>query len=229
MKVSKTRLADQVADRIQELIARGDYAPGDKLPVENELCEMFSVSRVTTREAIVKLSLMGIIDVRQGEGTFVKKLAPESFMKPLLPMLILDKKNLQDVFVVRLLIEAKTAELAALNATPEDLEEIRLLVDKMNLYAGQNKIGLYNEADAEFHYAIARHSKNQILFTIQTLIFDVMKGAIGVSTSPPNALAISIKYHQLIYDAIVSKDGTAAARYMTEHIEGGAKYINSEL
>jgi GntR family transcriptional repressor for pyruvate dehydrogenase complex len=229
MKVLKTRLADQVAESIQEMIARGDYNPGDKLPVENELAEMFSVSRITIREAISKLNLIGIVDVRQGDGTFVKALTPESFMKPLIPYLIMNKKNLHDVYEVRLLIETKTAELAALNAEPEDLNEIKALLDKLILHAAQKKLDLYNETDTQFHCAIAKHSKNLILFTILNLIYDVMKDAIKVGTSAPNALTKSVKYHQLIYDAIAKKDGVRAAQYMTEHIEGGAKYINSEL
>lgn len=229
MKVLKTRLADQVVKSIQEMIVEGEYTPGDKLPVENELAEMFSVSRITIREAISKLKLIGIVDVRQGDGTFVKALTPESFMKPLLPYLVLNKKNLQDVYVVRLLIEAKTAELAALNCEVEDLKEIKVWLDKMQLYSNQNNMGLYDEADAKFHYSIAKHSKNHILLTIQDLIFDVCKDAIKVGISAPNAISKSMRYHQLIYDAIASGNGALAARYMTEHIEGGAMYINSEL
>ena len=78
MKLARVRLADQVANKILEMIANGIYKPGDKLPVENEIAESFSVSRVTIREAFVKLSMMGIIDIRQGDGTFVKKVSPDS-------------------------------------------------------------------------------------------------------------------------------------------------------
>lgn len=104
MKLAKVRLVDQVVAKIQEMISQKIYRPSEKLPVENELAEMFSVSRVTIREAFVKLSMIDIVDIRQGDGTFVKSVSPESFMKPLLTMLILDKKNLTDIYVTRIAI-----------------------------------------------------------------------------------------------------------------------------
>jgi len=227
MSVVRERLSDQVADELQSMIYNNKYKIGDKLPVENDLAQMFRVSRITVREAVRKLSIMGILDVRQGDGTFVKCLSPESFMKPMLPMLSLDKKNLQDIFEVRLLIECKAAELAAENATPQQLQRVRRLLDQMDTCALGDDLDDYNEYDAQFHYEIAKCSGNEVLRTIQGLLFDMIKDAIHASTSPPNALVNSCIYHKRIYEALAAHDSKNASALMGAHIEGGADYIRS--
>jgi GntR family transcriptional repressor for pyruvate dehydrogenase complex len=229
MNIVKKRLSDQVARELLAMISNNLYKIGDKLPVENQLAQMFQVSRVTIREAVRKLSIMGILDVRQGDGTFVKGLNPESFMKPLLPMLTLDKKNLQDIFEVRMLIECKAAELAAQNAGEEHLKILKELLDRMDTCAINGDLDHYNDYDARFHYEIANSSSNQVLRTIQGLLSDMVKDSIHASTSPPNALINSFIYHKKIYEALVNHDSQQAAEMMKIHISGGAEYIRTHL
>ena len=229
MKIAKVRLSDQVANEIQSMIMNGEFQPGDQLPVENELAQLFAVSRITVREAIGKLSLTGLIDVKQGEGTFVKALAPESFMRPLLPMLMMSKKDIQDVFAVRLLIECKTAELAAQNATEADLAQVSKCLKLMDDCALAGDTDGYNEHDVQFHYLVAKCSHNQVLITIQKVLMDMVKRAIELATQPPNALTVSILYHRRIFDALSEKNGSAASEAMQKHIEGGAGYIDTGL
>lgn len=227
MSVTKERLSDQVANELQSMISSNKYRIGDKLPVENDLAQMFQVSRITVREAVRKLSIMGILDVRQGDGTFVKCLSPESFMKPLLPMLILNKKNLQDIFEVRMLIECKAAGLAAEHTADAQLSSIHELLDKMDTYALSGELDDYNDCDAQFHYEIAQCSENEVLRTIQGLLFDMIRDAIHASTSPPNALVNSCIYHKRIYEALSEHDAAKAAALMGDHIKGGADYIRN--
>ncbi len=229
MSVSKKRLSDQVARELQIMIGNDLYKIGDKLPVENQLAQMFQVSRGTVREAVRRLSIMGILDVRQGGGTFVKGLSPESFMKPLLPMLTLDKKNLQDIFEVRMIIECKAAALAAQNAGEEHLKTLKILLDNMDTCAINGDLEQYNEYDAKFHYEIANSSSNEVLKTIQNLLSDMVKDAIHASISPPNALVTSCIYHKKIYEALVSRDPEQADEMMKIHITGGAEYIRNCL
>lgn len=228
MSIVKDRLSDQVARELQAMICNNMYQIGDKLPVENELALMFNVSRITVREAVRMLSIMGILDVRQGDGTFVKSLSPESFMKPLLPMLSLNKKNLVDIFEVRMLIECKSAELAALHATDEQIVVLRTLLDKMEACALNSDMDNYNEFDALFHYEIARFSTNEVLKTILGLLGDMLKDAIKASISPPNALTTSLIYHKRILDSISRHDATSASEFMQAHLQGGADYIRTQ-
>lgn len=228
MKITKVRLSDQVANEIQNMISSKQYVSGDKLPVEKELAQMYSVSRVTVREAISKLCMMDIIDVRQGDGTFVKSLSPMSFMKPLIPMLSLDKKDLHDIFEVRMLIECKASELAALLAAPEELHRVKVLLDKMDLCVMSTDIKKYDELDVKFHYEVAKCSHNRVIIIIHELLMEMIKDSIIASTSP-NALANSLVFHKKVYEALLEHDGEAAASLMKAHIEGGANYIKNNL
>lgn len=225
MKIAKVRLADQVADKILEMIANGIYKPGDKLPVENEIAELFSVSRVTVREAFVKLSMMGIVDIRQGDGTFVKKVSPESFMKPLLPMIILDKKNLADIYVARLAIESKTAELAALNSTDQDISDLNDIMKLMENAYKLNDFEQYHINDCNFHLMIAKVGKNAILYKILEIIHDLLNYSIIAASEESSLLELSIKLHKLIIGAITDRDPDKAVEYMVSHLSGGLNYL----
>lgn len=227
MKIERTSLSDRVAEELQAMIRSAEYKPGDKLPTEGELMEKFSVSRITVREAVRKLRTMGLVEVRQGDGTFVKELTPNSFMKPLLSMLSLDKKNLRDVFEVRLVIECKAAELAARRATGEQLEKMRQHLSGMEQSIAAGNPEQYNEQDMLFHYAILQSSGNQIITAIGDMIVSMIRDSIRASISPPNALENSIAMHKKIYSAIAQKDPTGAVAAMQQHLEGGASYIES--
>ena len=76
MAINRVRLSDQIAEQLRSRIAAKQYLPGEKLPVEAELASQFGVSRITIREAVRKLDIMGIVEVRQGAGTFVKTITP---------------------------------------------------------------------------------------------------------------------------------------------------------
>ena len=161
MPVQRIKLSDQVADQLRAMITAKQYRPGEKLPVESELAEEFGVSRITVREAMQKLDVMGIVEVRQGAGTFVREITPAAYIKTLLPMLSMDNNSLKDIFEIRQIIECKSAELAALNATAEDLAQVKLPLSKMPEAARNGKLRQYNgqvhpQSDSDYHPGTAQ-------------------------------------------------------------------------
>lgn len=227
MKVARVKLSDQVAEQLQTMIRSGEYKEGDRLPTEGVLAEKFAVSRITVREAVSKLRAMDIIEVRQGEGTFVKNLTPASFMKPLLSMLSLDRKNFRDIFEVRIMIECKAAELAALRADEEALETLGRMLEQMDQCIMDNALEQYNELDARFHYEILKSSGNQILIAFGDMSTTMIRESISAGIALPNALANSIILHKRIYDAIRRRNVTEAVAFMKQHLEGAASYAES--
>lgn len=223
MNSTKVRLADQVTSDLQAMIFN-KYSPGDRLPVENELAQLFSVSRITIREAISKLSTIGIIDVRQGDGTFVKRLSPASFMQPMLPMLALSDVDLADVFDVRLLIESRAAELAAERITEEEQKKLQNTFDIMEQAALSNEIRKYNELDVQFHKEIAAISGNQVIAVICELITEMIRESIFYSCHIPSHIMNSVIYHNRIYNAIKDHNAPLAAQMMREHLRGGLAF-----
>ena len=97
--IKKVNVGQMVFDQMQELLIRGEWKPGDRLPSENELADMFNVSRITIRQALQKLSVLGLVETRFGEGSFVKKFDIGENMNALVPMLYLDKSSNLQVFV----------------------------------------------------------------------------------------------------------------------------------
>ncbi|MBQ6829966.1 MAG: FadR family transcriptional regulator [Clostridia bacterium] len=227
MPTNKPRLADRVADELQMLIMN-NYRPGDRLPIENELAEQFSVSRITIREAIRQLNTMGMVDVRQGDGTFVKELTPSSFMKPMLPMLALSNADVEDVFEVRLLIECKAVEYAAQRARDEELASLRTLVKEMEDVALAGDIVAYNEADARFHNAIAQCGHNPVISVIGELINDMIKESILRSCNTPGHILTSVVYHNRICQALCERDASEAMRLMSEHLLSGLAFVKQQ-
>lgn len=226
MSRDRVRLSDQVASKLQNMIF-SKYSPGDKLPVEMELAQLFSVSRVTIREAIGKLSTMGIVDVRQGEGTFINKLSVSSFMQPMLPMLTLSNASLTEIFEVRLLIETYAAEQAALHVTKENIHLLQVPFECMEQAALTGELSQYTMNDVLFHKAIAQCSGNSVIAIICDLITEMIRESIFESCKTPAHIMNSVIYHYRIYQAISNHNAEESRKMMQEHLVGGLSFLEN--
>lgn len=157
--IKRTSLTDEVADRLREKILRGKYSPGDKLPTETELMEMFQVSRSTLREAIRVLANAGWIRVQQGAGTFVEGKTIQN--EPLYQRL--QRSGEEDLEEVRSLLERKIVEKAALNRSKENITKLKSILKKRAEYAKLGNAQACIDVDLEFHKHLAIASGNSIL------------------------------------------------------------------
>ncbi|SRR5690554_4596019 len=157
--IKRTSLSDEVADRLREKILRGKYSPGDKLPTETELMEMFQVSRSTLREAIRVLANAGWIRVQQGAGTFVEGKTIQN--EPLYQRL--QRSGEEDLEEVRSLLERKIVEKAALNRSKENITKLKSILKKRAEYAKLGNAQACIDVDLEFHKHLAIASGNSIL------------------------------------------------------------------
>lgn len=157
--IKRTSLSDEVADRLREKILRGKYIPGDKLPTETELMEMFQVSRSTLREAIRVLANAGWIRVQQGAGTFVEGKTIQN--EPLYQRL--QRSGEEDLEEVRSLLERKIVEKAALNHSKENIAKLKSILIKRAEYAKLGNAQACIDVDLEFHKHLAIASGNSIL------------------------------------------------------------------
>ncbi len=221
----RERLGDRITTEIQDLIF-SEYKQGDKIPTEGELAKQFSVSRITIREAITNLKSKGILDVRQGDGTFVSGLTPSSFMKPILPMLKLRSTDIEDIFEVRILIETKAAQLAASKGlTAAESDKLAGILKYMDQAAIDKNTIHYNDLDLEFHQCIAEYSRNEVISTIHELLLDLIKETIQKACSWPEHIINSIIYHNRIVKAIVDQDPENAGKMMSRHLSDGLDFI----
>jgi GntR family transcriptional regulator, transcriptional repressor for pyruvate dehydrogenase complex len=218
---------DEIVEDINSQVLSGVYKPGDQIPNEFGLAEKYNVSRFVIREAIKKLCTSGIIRVERGRGTFVNKMNSVSFMKPLLPLLILDNCEMVEICEARLAIEKQTVLLCSQKASDDDVDYLNSLLKKMEGCLVNNNFESYNNLDLEFHLFIAKTSGNRILFKMLETIQDLLKAELNRTSAAPNANENSITRHKLIVYAIKEKRGAEAVALMNDHIDDAIIYFKS--
>ena len=207
-------LAEQVEDEIYHYILDTPLEPGTKLPNEFELGEKFGVGRSTVREAVKLLSSKGIVEVRRGSGTYVVTTA-KGLSDPLNLRSVQDKNALAlDLVNVRLLLEPGMAEMAALNASDEDIERIQRLCDRVEskIHSGD----LYIEDDIAFHTCIAESSKNMVVEQLIPIIDTAVMMFVNVTHQ--RLTKETVMTHRAIVDAISDRDPIGAKTAMMMHM-----------
>jgi len=214
-------LSQEVQNRIEQAIIEKKYLPGEKLPTEHELCDMFGVSRTALREALNRLRAKGLIRVKRGSGIYIEDYSPQNIIKPMRLYLELnfDKNYILHIIEVRKFLEPQIAKLAARHRTDEDIAALRRNLEKFKALPTGN-FQREGELDGEFHLIIAKASRNPIIPIIVDPIFQIMpKIRILVYAEIEVAKSAAMEYHQKIFDSIVNQDAQKAYEYMTEHLK----------
>jgi len=232
--ITITRSFQHIVAQIEKLITTGQLRIGDKLAGERELAEKFHVSRVVVREAIRDLQARGIVEVRQGSGTYVQVLPTKALARSLTLLLNLEKPALIDLFVARRALELASASLAAQNATPEQVSALQSCIADMSLIANkglhiEEYFYAYGYKDLQFHTLIAEASHNTIVHSLLSAVlplfmegrFEVVKrlGSFDAFLNRSTLRESQIhKEHIDIAEAIIRRDVEAAEETMRFHL-----------
>lgn len=218
--VKTKKVYEEIIGQIKKLIVDGKLQPGDKLLSERELSEKLNVSRASVREAFSALEMMGIIAIRPGEGSFVRQVSFEGMLEPLSFILQMEIDDIMHLLEVRKILEVETAALAALRASPADLEDIRRSLVSMMEELRKGEIG--DTADASFHFSIAKAANNPILIRVMNTISDLMNSSFRASRQKlfliENMPAVLYNAHNEIYEAICDHNSNLARLRMREHL-----------
>lgn len=213
-KLKHTLLAEQVQEQIFHYIVDTPLELGAKLPNEFELGEMFGVGRSTIREAVKILSSKGIVEVRHGSGTYVLSTKEEN-PDPLGLKDLEDQKRLAlDLVDLRLMLEPGIAELAAQNATPEDIAKLRRLCETVEQRIKNDE--RYLEDDIAFHTCIAECSKNKVVEQIVPIIDTAVM--LNVNVTHKMLKQETVETHWAVCEAIAEGDAIGARSAMTMHL-----------
>ena len=207
------RLYQELARKLMGMLASGKYQPGDRLPAERELAAEYEVSRPTVREAIIALEVVGLVDVRVGSGAYVRRL-PGSDDNPGFNV------SAFELTEARMLFESEAAALAATQISDEEIDELARRVDDIAL---ENQTpGGTEEADREFHLAIALATRNTAVYQTIEELWKLRR------TSPESALLHAkarfanikpvVDEHSAILEALRSRDPKAARSAMQAHL-----------
>lgn len=223
--IKPKRISDQVFEQIRELIYKGEFKPGQQILPERELAVSMAVSRTSVRNAINKLVTLGLLEHRQGQGTFVS--SPENREgNPLATFMNTDEATLNDLLEVRMGLECNAARLAAMRATETDLKAMaKSLQEMIDDLASTDKIGA--GPDSAFHMAVIFATKNPVLIHLMRTFYDFL--FVGVKKNLSNmfmdraALEEVIVHHQRIYEEINQRSPEGAFEAMYTHI----KYVQN--
>lgn len=228
--MERTSLIDNIVMEIKDKIIAGEMKEGDMLASQDDFAKTMGVSRASLREALNRLSLMGVIETKQGIGTFVRRATPIHFMDSLSSLLIMDQTSAAELLDARLHIEPAVAALAAKNSTEGDIEKIRAVLKGMEADFSRGNLEGYIPRDVQFHILVAETSKNRVLVKVVEIIRDLLRQFIHkFFITVPLSVSTSIKYHKNIYEAIRRHDPVAARKHMEEHIKSLIKVINENF
>ncbi|MGV3244501.1 FadR/GntR family transcriptional regulator [Staphylococcus sp. 11261D007BR] len=218
MKISSQKIYEQIADLLIQQIEQGKLQVGDRLPSIQKLSEEYGVSNASIREALNALRMIGLIEIKQGYGTFIKANHPQLFD---FSSQQLTKERVQEILELREVVEISTAQFASNRRSEEDIEAMNLALKEMNEAIGQQRSG--EEADLKFHLAIAKASQNRLLYellnNISDLIQQTMKGTRRIYIyNRQKTMEKLMEEHIAILEAIQNKDESQAAKAMTQHL-----------
>jgi GntR family transcriptional repressor for pyruvate dehydrogenase complex len=213
--VRRNRLYEEVVERLRELIDVQGLRPGDRLMSERELAERLGVSRTSVRQALTALEVTGLVDVRHGGGVFLAR-ALDDVLPSLANELASSYEQLPAVIEVREAIETQTARLAARRRTADDLRAMHAAIEAME--ATIDSTGDPADADADFHTAIVKAARNQLLAHLWADLSEPIDQTRRASLARPGRPPKSLAAHRLIFAAIEAGDEDAAAQRMREHL-----------
>lgn len=207
-------LVEQTRDRIFHYILDENLEVGTKLPNEFVLADKFEVGRSTIREAVKQLVSQGILSVKQGSGTYVTSTTPVD-QDPLGLRGVKDKMKLAwDLVNVRMILEPEIAEMAALNATDEDIRRLEELCDEVE--AKINNREAYVQADIAFHVWIASCTKNTVMEQLIPIIDTAV--LMFVNVTHQKLKPETVMTHRMVTEAIAAHDPLGAKSAMGMHI-----------
>jgi GntR family transcriptional repressor for pyruvate dehydrogenase complex len=215
--IARQSVPEMVATRILEMVTTRALRPGDQLPPERELAEMLDVSRPSVREAIRGLSILGVLNVRQGGGAYVSRLDADALLGPIRFFLALEETNLRQLYDARSLIEGDVARRAAQRMTDAQIDALERMLDAQPATIADPKA--FRAADLAFHEAIWVGSGNAFLKRIGESLNSLGLEFRRRASEKPLVLEQSLKDHRRLFEALKARDPEAAARAAEEHMQ----------
>ncbi len=228
--IKPKNISDQVFDQIRESIFRGQLKAGEQILPERELSQALGVSRTTVRNAINKLVVLGLLEHKQGQGTFVR--SPDTRQgNPLAAAMEVQDATINDLLEVRMGLECNAAALAAVRAVKEDLAFMDASLEEMRAEVSSGRLG--TEADTAFHMALAYATKNSVHVYLMKNFYDflfvgIKKNLSHLYENPRNIDEI-LRQHGTIIAAIKRRDPKEATEAMRRHIQFVQDFFRNRL
>ncbi|MET8383808.1 FadR/GntR family transcriptional regulator [Streptosporangium canum] len=221
-------VTDAAIDKIKQMILSGELAPGSRLPKEADLAERLGLSRNSLREAVRALALINVLDVRQGDGTYVTSLEPQLLLDAMSFVVDFHQDDtVLQFFQVRRILEPAATAMAATRMSESEIAELRKILAEL---PADPSVEQLVANDLEFHQHIAAGSGNAVLCSlIESLSGPTTRARIWRGLTQENALEKTREQHAAICDAIASRQPEVARAWATVHIAGVEEWLRSAL
>jgi GntR family transcriptional regulator, transcriptional repressor for pyruvate dehydrogenase complex len=224
--IPRHRVYSRVAEQLQNHIVN-ELKPGDMLPPERELVQMFGVSRSSIRDAIRRLETVGLLEPRQGVGTVVRDVSADAVFAPVAGALLQKRKVIHELLDVRMIIEPALARRAALHSSPEQIAEMEAILNRQEQKVQEGELA--TEEDTDFHYHIALAADNGVMLKLTLVLMDSLREMRERSLQVGGRPEKSLVAHRRILAAIKRGDAAAAEAAMRRHLVEVEKLILQKL
>lgn len=219
--IKSRKIYEEVADELMKMIKNGELNPGDQLASVQQLAENFDVGRSAIREALSALRAMGLVEMRQGEGTYIRAFDPGMLAQSISAAVLMKKDDVKDLLEIRKILEVGAVAAAAANWKEEDLNEIETTLDDMTKAIGSEELG--EQADLNFHMAIAGATHNQLLSNLMNSVSETMAQTMRETRriwlySQETTSERLYQEHKKIFEAICDRDANRAQQLMLTHL-----------
>lgn len=226
--IKTKRVYMQIVDQIIDLVRKGGFGRESQLPPERDLAEQLGVSRASLREALSALQLLGLVETRSGQGTFVCPEAPAALLRLDASLLYQELESPFAILQARKAVEPTIASIAARQRSEEAMQ--RLVKIRELVESDPHGQYLSSEGDRRFHLALAEATENPVLISMMAIVYDLMGQRLWLllrdaTAAEPERLRQYAQQHRDICDAIEAGDAECAAQRMTRHLESVENFM----
>ncbi|MET3290973.1 FadR family transcriptional regulator [Brevibacillus fluminis] len=214
---TERKVYEEILLQLHDIVQQNNLRPGDKLPSERDLSETLNAGRSSVREALRALELLGLIETRRGEGTFLKHYRHNRLIDILGMFVLRDVKTKKDLVEMRKILEIDAVRLACKRATSKHFEEMERILAQAEERIAEGKVP--TEEDYQFHRVICRSSRNSVLHRIWAPLVEYSESVRNESLSREGRARTAVDEHRGIMEAIRSGDEQSAVEKMLSHLE----------
>jgi len=215
--LERRSISEQVANRILAMIKSGNLKSGDRLPTEAQMGIAFGISRPPLREALKALTLMGVLESRQGGRYSVTDLSPSRLVAPFNVMLSVGDYDVNEHFEARTVVDLELIRLCTIRATPEQRQ--RIMQHAIDGKAFYHDPVAFRLLDIEFHQSLNDAADNRLLSALAQGLYDIGLDVRRVASTMPGNIEKSVGQHIVVANAVVANDPDAAVAAYREHLE----------
>jgi GntR family transcriptional regulator, transcriptional repressor for pyruvate dehydrogenase complex len=216
--IKRSTITDKVFATLHQWIVSGRLHAGDALPSQDELARQFEVSRNTLREAIFKLSALGLVEAKQGVGTVVLGADSDNYLSALQDNLLLDHISMGEFLETRIALETTIVKLVVARAKQEDFNKIDVIIEKQREAKDTGDVPEFIKQDIAFHVGLGHACGNRVMLRISRTVFDLLRAFISKVAGARDNIEMAYKYHREILESIKARNAEQAGKLMAQHI-----------